>query len=314
VSAPLALPSQRLVVVTGKGGVGKSMVAAALARAAANAGRRVLAVDVASSGLARRLGVSGASLDPTASAVGPYVAAVEPADALGDWVRGFMPVPLLSRRLLESTTFQIVAAAAPGLPEYLVLQRLNTWLDERRLGRVRWQLVVVDAPASGHSLPLLAAPATLTALARVGPIATTLGRIDRRLHDSARTAVWIVTRPEDLPVAETIELHRELDGRLGLPVARPIANGVPDRRFSAHDAALLEATGAPASDPLMFAAALTIARRREATAQLRVLRRALPHPPVRLRLLHEEVEGCPRARQPRVMARVRGLVGFASEG
>jgi hypothetical protein len=268
----------------------------------------VLAVDVASSGLARRLGVGDASLEPTASAAGPYVAAVEPADALGDWVRGFMPVPVLSRRLLESTTFQIVAAAAPGLPEYLVLQRLNAWLEERRLGRVRWQLVVVDAPASGHSLPLLSAPATLTALARVGPIAATLARIDRRLHDAARTAVWIVTRPEELPVAETIELHRELDGRLALPVARPIVNGVPDRRFSAHDAALLEATGAPASDPLMFAAALTIARRREATAQLRVLRRALPHPPVRLPLLHEEDDGSTLERLTREIASVTGLV------
>jgi len=308
VAVPLALSSQRLVVVTGKGGVGKSTVAAALARAAADAGRRVLAVDVAGSGLARRLGVAGASLEPTASAAGPYVAAVEPAEALGDWVRGFMPLPLLSRRLLESTTFQIIAAAAPGLPEYLVLQRLNAWLDERRLGRVRWQLVVVDAPASGHSLPLLSAPATLTALARVGPIATTLARIDRRLHDPGRTAVWIVTRPEELPVAETIELHRELAGTLALPVARPIVNAFPQRRFSAREAALLAAMGPPESDPLLFAAALTIARRREATAQLEVLRGALPHAPFRLPLLHETDDGIALDQLTRELAGATGLL------
>jgi anion-transporting ArsA/GET3 family ATPase len=308
VSAPLALSSQRLVVVTGKGGVGKSTVAAALARAAADAGRRVLAVDVAGSGLARRLGVTGASLEPSASAAGPYAAAVEPAEALGDWVRSFMPLPLLSRRLLESTTFQIVSAAAPGLPEYLVLQRLHTWLDERRLGRVRWQLVVVDAPASGHSLPLLSAPATLTALARVGPIAATLTRIARRLRDPARTAVWIVTRAEELPVAETIELHRDLVETLGLPVAAPIVNALPARRFSARDAALLEALAPPTSDPLLFAAALTIARRREATAQLRVLRRALPHPAVRLPLVHDEDDGAALDRLTRDIADATGLV------
>jgi len=282
-------------------------VAAALARAAADAGRRVLAVDVAGSGLARRLGMSGASLEASASAAGPWVAAVEPAEALADWVRSFMPLPLLSRRLLESTTFQIVAAAAPGLPEYLVLQRLGAWLEERRLGRVRWQLVVVDAPASGHSLPLLSAPATLTALARVGPVATTLTRIDRRLHDPTRTAIWIVTRAEELPVAETIELHRELDGSLGLPVAPPIVNAFPARRFSAHDAALLAALGAPASDPLLFAAALTIARRREATAQLRLLRQALPHPPLRLPFLHEQDDGLTLDRLTREIAAATGL-------
>ena len=306
-SAPLVLSSQRLVVVTGKGGVGKSMVAAALARAAAQAGRRVLAVDLAGNALARRLGVRRAGLEPCASPAGPFVAAVEPAEALGDWVRGFMPVPLLSRRLLESTTFQIVAAAAPGLPEYLVLQRVNAWLDERRLGRVRWQLVVVDAPASGHSLPLLAAPATLGALARVGPIASTLARIDRRLHDPARTAVWIVTRPEELPVAETIELHRELDGVLGLPVATPIVNAVPARRFSARDAALLEAAGPPESNPLLFAAALTIAQRREAVAQIRLLRRTLRHPPVRLPFLHVEDDALALDRLTQEIARATGL-------
>jgi hypothetical protein len=213
--------------------------------------------------------------------------------------------------------------AAPGDPRFaLTLERcrgtavsalspssLVEWSYDARCFRVAAGMaVVVDAPASGHSLPLLSAPATLTALARVGPIAATLTRIARRLRDPARTAVWIVTRAEELPVAETIELHRELDGRLALPVARPIVNGVPNRRFSAHDAALLETLGAPASDPLLFAAALTIARRREATAQLRVLRRALPHPPVRLPLLHEEDDGHTLERLTREIAGATGLV------
>src|SRR5207247_1917168 len=155
----LPLSSQRLVVVTGKGGVGKTTVTAALAHAATAGGRRVLAVEVGRGPLGSLLG---------------------------------RPV------------------CAP---------------------------VVVAAPASGHSLPLLAAPHTLGALARLGPVAELLARIQRLIADPGATLVCVVTTPEELAVRETMELHRELAERLGLAVAPPIVNALPPRRFTAGDAA-----------------------------------------------------------------------------
>ena len=111
----------------------------------------------------------------------------------------------------------MLAAAAPGLPEFLVLHKLHGWLDARRLGRPVYDLVVVDAPASGHSLPLLAAPRTLGALARLGPDrASSCARIERHAAPTRRTTlVCLVTTPEELAVRETIELHRELAATLG---------------------------------------------------------------------------------------------------
>jgi len=213
VRAHLPLHSQRLVVVTGKGGVGKTAVAAALARAATRARRRVLAVEIGTGRLGALLGTGRLELEPRTVGPGLAAASVEPEEALGAFVHRTLPLRMLSRRLLESTSFQVVAAAAPGLPEFLVLQQLNTWIDARRFGRRVYDLIVVDAPASGHSIPLLAAPQTLGALAHLGPVADTLRTIGARLADPATTLVCLVTTPEELAVRETIELHRELGRR-----------------------------------------------------------------------------------------------------
>ena len=284
--AHLPLHSQRLVVVTGKGGVGKTAVAAALARAATRARRRVLAVEIGTGRLGALLGTGRLELEPRTVGPGLAAASVEPEEALGAFVHRTLPLRMLSRRLLESTSFQVVAAAAPGLPEFLVLQQLNTWLEARRLGRRVYDLIVVDAPASGHSLPLLAAPQTLGALAHLGPVADTLRTIGARLADPATTLVCLVTTPEELAVRETIELHRELARRLGLPVAPAIVNAVPGRHFTPTDEAViarLEASGE--RHPHVAAARFLLDRRREAAGQVRALRRALGAAPVRLPFL-----------------------------
>jgi len=294
VPARLPLTSQRLVVVTGKGGVGKSAVAAALARAAVAAGRRVLAVEVGRGRLGALLGARRGGLEPRPVSPGLAMATVEPEDALGDFVHGVLRIRMLSRRLLESTSFQVLAAAAPGLPEFLVLQKLQTWLDARRLGRKVYDLIVVDAPASGHSLPLLAAPRTLGALARLGPVGDTLGVIGATLADPATTLVCLVSTPEELAVRETIDLHREIARRLGLPVGPAIVNAVPPRRFTRADEELigrLEASGE--RHPSLAAARFMLDRRREAVVQVQALRRALGAAPVRLPFLFAgpEAEG-----------------------
>jgi anion-transporting ArsA/GET3 family ATPase len=286
VLARLPLVSQRLVVVTGKGGVGKSAVTAALARAAVSAGRRVLAVEVGRGRLGALLGAGRTGLDPRPASPGLAVATVEPEEALGDFVHGVLRLRVLSRRLLESTSFQVLAAAAPGLPEFLVLQKLQSWLDARRIGRRVHDLVIVDAPASGHSLPLLSAPRTLGALARFGPVADRLRAIGATLADPAKTLVCLVSTPEELAVRETIELHRELARTLALPVGPAIMNAVPPRQFGrADEAAIARLESEGERHPWVAAARFLLERRRDAAVQVQALRRALGTAPVRLPFL-----------------------------
>ena len=243
----------------------------------------MLAVEIGRGGLGRLLGVETPASEPVAVGRNLSCVTIEPEAALADMVHGVLRLGVLARRLLQSATFQIVAAAAPGLPEYLVLHRLDAWLTAKRLGRRLYDLIVVDAPASGHSLPLLAAPRTLGALARLGPVADFLRRIECLLGDPAATAVWIVTTPEELPVRETIELHQALRYELGTSIAPPIVNDVPRRRFSTRDeTALATAGAADASHPYLVAARLEIALEHEARAQIRTLHRALHRTPVRL--------------------------------
>lgn len=302
------LTSQRLIFVTGKGGVGKSAVTAAFARAAAGAGRRVLAVEVGRGQLGPLLGAEPLAADPRPVTRNLAAAAIEPDDALGDFVLGVLRLRPLARRLLESTTFQVVAAAAPGLPEFLVLHKLAGWVDARRLGRPLYDLVVVDAPASGHSLPLLAAPRTLGAFVRLGPVGEVLERLERLLHDAARTLVCLVTTAEELPVREIIELYRELTG-LGLPVAPPIVNALPARRFGTADAAAVaRLEGMYPEHPYLEAARFEMTRRHEAAAQVTALRRAVGAASVRLPFLFAGPEASGGiARLARDLAAAAGL-------
>jgi anion-transporting ArsA/GET3 family ATPase len=241
----------------------------------------VLAVEVGRGPLARLLGTEPLTAEPRHVAPRLAAASIEPEAVLGDFVEGALRFRVLARRLLESTSFQVLAAAAPGLPELLVLHRVHGWVEARRLGRRAWDLVVVDAPASGHSLPLLTAPRALGTLARLGPVGELLRRIDRLLTDPAATLVCVVTTPEELAVRETVELCRALGQRLSL--APPIANAVPPRHFSRADVgAVARLEGAAVSHPHLQAAQFHIRRRAKAEAQIRALERALGVAPVRL--------------------------------
>jgi anion-transporting ArsA/GET3 family ATPase len=247
------LDRARLVVVTGKGGTGKTTVAAGLAVAAAGRGRRVLVVEVEGrQGLAGLLGRG--ALDHREARVGDGVSAlaVDPDESLREYLEryGFGP---LARLLSWAHLNRFITAAAPGLGDVLLVGKV--WEASTREGpggRAAYDLVVLDAPPTGRVVPFLRAPETVAELARVGPIRGQADRVRDLLDDPGRTAVVLTCLPEELPVTETLEAVAALR-QAGLPVGGVVANRVTRDRLGGRAGRLAGLARDPA--PLAKAAA-----------------------------------------------------------
>ena len=271
-----------IIAVVGKGGVGKTTVAAALARGAAQRGQRVLLVETAQDGrLARLFDRNALGTEPRRLAARIAAARIEPRQLLEDYFTGLLRVPLLARRLFASTSFNALTAAAPGVTEFLILERLLEWVAPTGLfARARYDLVIVDGPATGHALSLLRTPRNLASMVPGGPIGSTARRMLGLLADHTRTRVVLVTIPEDLAVNEALEAHTALVGDVAVRVERPILNRVFPRRFGRSD--LAELADCTEDDPLIAAANFALSARREAERHMGRLRRALGSAPVLL--------------------------------
>jgi anion-transporting ArsA/GET3 family ATPase len=270
----------QLLFVIGKGGVGKTAVAAVLARGAAQRGRRTLIVETANDGrLAPLFGARPLSAEPQRLAARVAAVRIDPRQLLEAYFTRLLRVPLLARRLLGSASFNALAAAAPGVTEFLILERLLGWVaPSGLLARQAYDLVIVDGPATGHALALLRTPRNLASMVPGGPIGTAARRMLALLGDRARTRVVLVTIPEELAINETLEAHATLIGDLAVRVERPVLNRVFPRRFSRDDMAALAAS--TEEGLLMTAARFQIAARRETERHAGRLRRALGARPI----------------------------------
>ena len=281
------LLSKPLLVVTGKGGVGKSTVAAAVGLAAARRGLRTIIAEVAArDDVSRALGGTGAHEDELAE--GLHHISIDPQDALEEYLTDQLRGRMLADLLASSSAFAYLAAATPGLRELLTVGKVWELAqeDRRKRGAQPYDLVVLDAPATGHGVAILTAPRTFAEVARLGRIARQGRTIDEMLSDPARTGVVVVARPEEMPVNETLALEQELPAGTGLHVDLIVANGVLPSRFSAAEARELQAS----KDGRAVGAALAAHRRaRTQQAQLTRLRRGTEAGVVKLPFMFEPV-------------------------
>ena len=159
---------------------------------------------------------------------------IDPQSALEEYLVERLPARPLADLLGRSRLFGYFAAATPGMRELLTVGKVwELAQDARRTpGGRPYDLVVLDAPATGHGVAILEAPRTFAEIARVGPIHRQGRTIDAMLSDPARTGVVVVARPEEMPVNEALALERALAARVGLPVSLVVANALLPDRFS----------------------------------------------------------------------------------
>ncbi len=235
-----SLFSRRLVFLTGKGGVGKSVVGAAIALAARERGKRVLLVEVAAPlEAARLLGGPSSRGRETQAMPGLFTLNLDPAVVMDEYVRHVVKLEMFTRRILESPIYRRFFAAAPGLKELMVLGKIMV-LEEARARfsqKPLWDLVVVDAPATGHGLAFLRVPLAASAAAPVGPIGHNARRVLAMLRDPRRTALVLVAVPEEMAVVEAVQFRTLAAEELKMEPAAVVLNGCHERRFTDADEA-----------------------------------------------------------------------------
>src|SRR5436305_14914875 len=246
----------RLVIVAGKGGVGKTTVSAALAVMAAEAGLDTLSVEVeGKTGLGAAFGRGELSYDEVELAQQVRARTVTPDQALLEYLEDH-GMRRLSKRLANTGFLDVVATAAPGIKDILVLGKVK---QLERAGEA--DLIVLDAPAAGHAVTFLTSARGLLDAVRVGPVRTQAEEVLELLTDPARCQVLLVTLPEETPVNEAVETAARLRERVGVHIGAIVVNGLyPPVRGLLPGAELLADVPADEAEPLRAAAAFRRSR------------------------------------------------------
>lgn len=286
--------TSRVVIVAGKGGVGKTTVTAALARAAARQGRRALIVEVeGKSGLANMYGAEDLGYDEVtlAEADDPpgsgdvRARTLTPDEAMLEYLESH-GLSRVAKRLVSSGAIDTLATAAPGIKDILVLGKVKQLERDTDV-----DLIVLDAPAAGHAITFLRAARGLLDAVRVGPIHNQAAEVMEMLTDAERCQVVLVTLPEETPVNELIETAYNLEDQVGVALGPVVVNGLyPDRPGLEIDpvtAAAEAGVGLRAGEAEALTAAADFRRHRVQlqTEQVARLADQLPLPQLRLPFL-----------------------------
>ncbi len=280
--------TSRVVIVAGKGGVGKTTVTSALATVAARAGSSVLIVEVeGKSGLASGFGAPALTYDEAELAPGIRARTLTPDQALIDYLHS-RGLKRISKRLANSGALDVVATAVPGMKDILVLGKVKQ-LEQADAA----DIILIDAPAAGHAITFLLSARGLLDAVRVGPVRKQAAEVVELLADPARCQVLMVTLPEETPVNELVETAYTIEERAGVRLGPVIVNGCYDDRALdgsldevRKDADRLDVFVSDREATDLVAAARFRTRRQELQRhQIERLREQLPLPQLRLPFL-----------------------------
>ena len=297
------LLNKRLVFVTGKGGVGKTTVAVALGIRAAEAGKRTIVCEVSSQENASRIfDHTEVGFHEVEMAENLWSISIDPDESMREYVLLQLKVRAMRDMLFRSRIFSYLAAATPGLKELVTIGKIwELAQPDRKVKKGRkYDLVIVDAPATGHGVGFLETPRTFANIARVGPIHSQAQTLDRFITDHENTGVAIVALPEEMPVNESAALEKDLHEQVGVAVDRIYLNGLYPERFTKPEAAKLEELAGGEDGSVRAAARAALSeqcRARSQRAQLARLRRRVEAPVKTLPFLFEPDLGPEAARR-----------------
>ncbi|MGZ4675172.1 MAG: ArsA-related P-loop ATPase [Acidimicrobiia bacterium] len=295
--------TSRVVIVAGKGGVGKTTVTATLAVAAARTGMSVLIVEVeGKSGLPTAFGVGALGYEEIELAPKIRGRCLTPDAALRDWLES-NGLKRISKRLVQTGALDVIATAVPGMKDILVLGKVKS-LEQTRAA----DLIIVDAPAAGHAITFLTSAHGLLDAVTVGPVRKQAHDVVELLSDPARCQVVLVTLPEETPVNEVVDTAFAIEDRVGVRLGPVVVNGcyppLPlDSASATAAAALADAdlldvfvSDREAHD-LAAAAAFRSERAAIQAKQADRLARRLPLPQIRLPFIFSSELGVPEIGQ-----------------
>ena len=294
------LLERELIVVAGKGGVGKTTIAGAIGALSAGGGRSTAVVEMTGSGsLAGLLADGKPSYDGREVRPGLHIYSISASKAVEEYILRHIRFRKLYDLVFGNRFIAPFMNAVLGLNDLISLGKvMDLGWEVDRDGKRRFDLLVLDSPATGHGLTMLHSPRAMMELARKGPLHNNAQLVDELLSDPARAALILVTLPEETPVNETIEMAARLVEHGGIQVSAVVINGVPISPLSAaeedayrHFVSTTDSRAGGEVGRALREVGRMIARRDRAQGQIDRLRRSLDVPTIEVPMLHSRTLG-----------------------